>query len=147
MEPFDKDVRVAIYRLFLEFGRAPVAAEIAPELGVSVLEVERSFRRLHDQHVIVLAPGTPYIWMANPLSALPTPYSTEVDGTRLWANCVWDAFGILAMLGRDGRVSARCADGEGELTVEVRADEALPGQPIVHYAVPAARWWDDIGFN
>lgn len=107
---FDNDVRVALYRFFVREERAPVAAEVAAELDASPLEVEASFQRLADAHVLVLTPGTKYISMANPLSALPTPFRVEVEGNRYWGNCIWDGLGTVAMLGGTGRVAARCAD-------------------------------------
>ena len=145
---FDNDVRVALYRYLVEHGGPPVAADIAADLGVRPAEIERSFRRLHDAHVIVLAPGTPYVWMANPFSGLPTPYRAQVGGSTFFGNCIWDAFGIVSMLGGSGRVMASCGDCGDVLHVDVyNRDEVERSDFIVHYAVPASQWWDDIGFN
>ena len=147
-EAFDNEVRVAIYRFFVEKGRAPVPVEVADVLGTSALDVETSFRRLHEGRVVVLAPGTPYIWMANPFSALPTPFRTRVDDRTYWANCIWDALGIVAALGvSEASVDARCPDCSAELEVSVAEGKLVPSEGVVHYAVPAAHWWDDIGFN
>ena len=144
---FDGAVRQNVYRFFVEHGRPPVAAEIAPILGARPVEVEDALRRLHDAHLLVLAPGTPYVWMANPLSALPTPYRSVVGGREFWANCVWDAFGVVAMLGGTGEVRAGCGDCGEDLRIEVADGEVAASVHVVHYAVPAAQWWDDIGFN
>lgn len=146
-EQLDRDVRLELYRLFTEQGHPPVAAQIAASLGVGPLEVEESLRRLHDAHMIVLAPGTPYVWMANPFSAVPTPYkATLADGRSYFGNCIWDALGIVSMLGREGRVGSHCPDcGEG-MSLEISGDD-ITGEGLVHYAVPARHWWDDIGFN
>ncbi len=73
----DTAVRLEVYRFFVDQGRPPVPAEIAEALGMEQASVEDSLRRLADGHVLVLAAGTPYIWMANPLSAIPTPFSVE----------------------------------------------------------------------
>ena len=143
----DGDVRVAVYRLFAAAGRAPVPAEIAQDLGLSQAAVEDALRRLADDHALVLAPGTPYIWMANPLSALPTPYSVMTRGRTWFANCIWDALGVIAMFGGDGVAATWCADCGDRLTVEVADDAVVAGEGVVHFAVPAAQWWDDIGFN
>ena len=145
--PFDNDVRLTLYRFFVDEGRPPVAAEIAAALDARPVEVEDSLRRLHDAHVLVLAPGTPYVWMANPLSALPTPYRVAAAGREFWANCVWDAFGAIAMLGGSGRVRAKCGDCAEDLVVDVNDGVDAPSDYVVHFAVPAAHWWDDIGFN
>lgn len=144
---FDLEIRLATYRSFLDEGRAPVPAEIAEIVGSSPAEVEAAFRRLHDAHVLVLAPGTPYIWMANPFSALPTPFKVSSDSRTYWGNCIWDALGIATILDADSDVVCRCGDCGEVLTLEVRGDELSPQEHLVHFAVPAAQWWDDIGFN
>lgn len=146
-DEFDNEVRVAVYRAFVDEGRAPVAAEIAGLLATAPIEIERSFRRLHDSHVLVLAPGTPYIWMANPLSALPTLYSATCDGRTFWGNCIWDCLGVVAMLGADGSVMCPCPDCGDEMRLEIRDGRLASSDHVVHFAVPAAHWWDDIGFN
>lgn len=143
----DNEVRLAVYRSFVDLGRAPIAAEISEVVTLSPLEVEESFKRLHDAHVLVLAPGTPYIWMANPFSALPTPFSVRARDNTYWANCIWDALGIIAMLGSDGEVSCRCPDCAEPLTLKITNGTLSPVDHVVHFAVPAAQWWDDIGFN
>lgn len=144
---FDNDVRLSLYRFFVEHGRPPVAAELAKILDVRPVDVEDSLRRLHDSHVLVLAPGTSYVWMANPLSALPTPYRVIANERDFWANCIWDALGAVAMLGGTGTVSAYCGDCAETLTVEVDDGAIQRSDFLVHYAVPARHWWDDIGFN
>ena len=145
---FDNEVRVAIYRFFVERARAPVPVEVADALGTSSLDVEGSFRRLHDDRVIVLAPGTPYIWMANPFSALPTPYQVVVGERTYWGNCIWDALGVIAALDApDGIVRARCPDCAEELSVAIENGSLITTEGVAHFAVPAAHWWDDIGFN
>jgi hypothetical protein len=143
----DGEVRLAVYRHFVERGRAPVPAEIGDDLGVAQAEVEEALHRLAADHLLVLAPGTPYVWMANPFSALPTAYAVQADGKEWFGNCIWDALGILALLGSDGVVTTRCTDCGDVLTVEVADGELRDPTGVVHYAIPASRWWDDIGFN
>jgi hypothetical protein len=141
----DVRVRLATYEFFVEEARAPVAAEVAELLDIAPVDVEQSFRRLHDAHVLVLAPGSPYIWMAHPFSALPTSYRARVGDRNYWANCAWDVFGIVAMLGGNGVISARCADCAEVLSVEVIDSDIPTTDHVVHFAVPATAWWDNIG--
>ena len=82
---------------------------------------EDALRRLHDEHMIVLEPDRPEIRMANPFSAVPTPYRVEADGRSWFANCAWDAFGIPIALGVDGHVSATCPDCGETLEVDLVA--------------------------
>ena len=146
-QQLDETVRLELYRFFVAEGRPPMPAELSVALSVSSSDVETSLRRLADAHVVVLAPGTPYIWMANPLSALPSPFRVRARGRDWWGICVWDAFGVIAMLGGDGSVSSRCPDCGEELRVEVRDGKVVDEGYVAHFAVPAAHWWDDIGFN
>ena len=147
LQSIDHEVRRELYRFFVDHARPPVAAEVAAKLGVRPLEIEQSLRRLHDAHYLVLAPGTPYVWMLNPFSAVPTPYLAHVEDKTYFGNCIWDSLGVIALLGGNGRVAAKCGDcGEG-LTLDVRDGELQPRDYVVHYLVPAAHWWDDIGFN
>jgi hypothetical protein len=146
-DSMDTEVRLAVYRYFVERGRAPVPFEIAETIGAEQSAVEDSLRHLAADHVLVLAPGTPYIWMANPLSAIPTSFSVEAAGRTWFGNCIWDSLGIVAMLGGTGRVQTRCPDCGEQLAVEVSENRLSAGTGVVHFAVPAAGWWDDIGFN
>lgn len=141
----DRDVRLFVYRFFLEAGRPPVPVETAAALGSTSVRVEASLRRLADDHALVLAPGTPYVWMANPLSALPTPFQVEAKGRTWFANCIWDALGLPAMLQADGSVRSWCADCAAPMALEVKAGHVQEGPGVLHFAVPAASWWDDIG--
>ncbi|HEX6398959.1 MAG TPA: organomercurial lyase [Actinomycetota bacterium] len=143
---FDRAVRVAVYRHTVAEGAPPSATEIAQEVGATAADVETSLRRLADGHVLVLTPGTASIWMAAPFSAIPTPFSVAVGERRYFANCIWDALGIPACLHEDARIDTHCPDCAAPLRLEVR-DGTLeePDEGVIHFAVPAARWWDDIG--
>jgi hypothetical protein len=141
-------VRLHLYDRFLADGRPPTAAETAEALGLPTEEAEAAYERLERAHVIALAPGTTDVWMANPLSAVPTPFRVITDdGRSWWGNCVWDAFGVLAMVGADGVVDTSCPDCGERLELRVRDGQLEPVEAVVHFAVPAARWWDNIGFT
>jgi hypothetical protein len=142
----DRDVRLAVYRKFVEEARPPTAPEMAVRLGVETLDVEASIRRLADGHVLVLAPGTPYVWMANPFSAIPTPFEVEVGDRLYFGNCIWDALGISACLHADARIRTYCPDCSEPLSLDVRDGRLeASAEGVIHFAVPAAQWWDDIG--
>ncbi len=85
--------------------------------------------------------------MANPFSAVPTAFRVLAKGRSWYANCAWDAFGIPAALGVDGRVESSCPDCGEPYTVDV--DERTIDRPdlLFHCLVPAAHWWDDIVFT
>ena len=146
-DDFDNELRLHVYRFFVDQGRPPLSAESAAALSVSPAEVEQGLRRLHEAHVIVLAPGTFYVWMANPLCALPTPFVVTVGGRQWYGTCAWDALGVVAMLGGTGKVATRCPDCGDPLDIDLTGGEIPQRDHVVHYLVPARKWWDDIGFT
>jgi len=147
MDDLDLRIRAATYRLFVEFGRAPTAIEVAGSGDLSEADVVSGWLRLHEQHALVLNPATAEVRMANPFSAVPTAYRVRADDRWWYANCAWDAFGICAALHVDGRIETSCPDCGEALTVEVR-DECPDDESLLfHCLVPAARWWDDIVFT
>ena len=143
----DNDVRLHVYQEFVEAGRPPSASETADALGVAVEDAEAAYGRLEEARVVVLAPGTLTIWMANPLSAVPTPFRAETERGSYWGNCAWDGLGVIAMLGGDGRLAASCGDCGEPLEFRVRGGELEPVDAVVHYVVPARRWWENIAFT
>lgn len=141
----DGDVRVHLMERFLAEGRPPSVGESAVALDASEEDVAAAYRRLQEQRVIVLAPGTLDVWMAAPLSAVPTPFPVETERGTYYGNCIWDALGIPAMLGCEATIAASCADCGDPLPIRVRNGELRDGDGVAHFAVPAARWWDNIG--
>jgi Alkylmercury lyase len=140
-------VRVHVYSSFVDRGRPPMPLETAAVLGVTTAEVEAALRRLHDDDVIVLLPGTSYVWLAHPFSALAAPFEVESGGRRWDAICIWDALGVLAVLRRDGLVRTLCPDCGEPLELEVRDGQIEDGDYVVHYGVPAARWYEDVAYT
>ena len=135
----DLALRNLVYRRFVELGRAPTMAELAT--------TEEALGRLHERHLVVLEPDRSEIRMAIPFSAVPTPYRVEAGGRSWFANCAWDAFGILAALGVDGRISSSCPDCGEPIALEIAAEQPDDPSLLFHCLVPAARWWDDIVFT
>lgn len=141
-------VRIALFARFAALGRLPSRSEVADAAGVAETDVAAAYRALAADRVIVLAPGTDDPWMVNPFSATPTPFRAEAGGRAYWANCIWDALGVVAMLGGTGAVRTPCPDCGEPIHVEVE-DGRLAAEPglVVHFAVPAAQWWENIAFT
>lgn len=146
MDDNDLGVRNATYGLFVELARAPAPDEVAERLEAGTADVVASWRRLHDAHALVLD-DTGALCMANPFSAVPTPYRVHADGRSWYGNCAWDAFGICAALHADGRIETTCPDCGDAIVVEVRDRRPDDESLLFHCLVPAARWWDDIVFT
>jgi hypothetical protein len=143
----DSGVRLHIYDAFIEVGHAPTIREAATALELPLGEVEASFHRLADSRAIVLRPGTTDIWMANPFSAVPTPFTVRIGDRSWFGSCIWDALGVVAMLGGDGEVETFCPDCKEPLALAVEEHVLRPAEAVAHFAVPAAHWWDDIGYT
>lgn len=146
MDAADLDLRNATYRLFVELGRAPSLTEVATALAVDDATVRAGWRRLHDDHAIVLD-DSGEIRMANPFAARPTPFVVDAGGRSWFANCGWDAFGIGAALRVDSVIHTTCADCGDGLDIEVRAGRPTDAGLVFHVLVPAQSWWNDIGFT
>ena len=147
MDEGDLRLRNHVYRRFVELGRAPRFDEVARELALDREEVEAAMRRLHDAHALVLEGDGARIRMANPFSAIPTPHRVEAAGRWWYANCGWDALGVLAALGEDGRVASSCPDCAEPIELDVRGGSLAAEGHVFHVNVPAAHWWDDIVFT
>jgi hypothetical protein len=147
VDEFDLRVRRATYGLFAERGSTPAVAELARLTESTEQDIAASWLRLHDAHALVLRPATTEVWMLNPFSAVPTAYRVQADGRWWYGNCAWDAFGICAALGVDGRIETVCADCGTELVINVIDERPDATDLVFHCLVPAAHWWDDIGFT
>lgn len=146
MDARDIELRNATYGAFVDLGRPPTIDELTELTGWTAASVRDGWRRLHDAHALVLdAAGE--LRMANPFSAVATPFRVEAAGRSWYANCGWDAFGIGAALHVDSRIAATCPDCGEPIRIEVR-DRRPDDQALVfHVLVPAVSWWQDIGFT
>jgi Alkylmercury lyase len=145
---YDAEVRLWIYRHFVDIGRAPVPMEIAARFHLTPNEVELILHRLQSEaDALVLIPGSPYIWMAEPFSAVPTSFLVRSGDRQWWGNCIWDALAILALLGIDGSVATACPYSGQPLLVTVTKQSLVHAPGVVHFAVAARDWWRDIGFT
>jgi hypothetical protein len=146
MDAADIELRNATYRRFVELGRAPTAAEIAEATARPERDVRAAWRRLHDAHALVLDHAGD-IRMANPFSAVPTPFRVQAVGRDWYANCAWDAFGIGAALHVDSVIDTECADCHEPIRLTVRDGRPNDTDLVFHVLVPAVDWWQDIGFT
>jgi hypothetical protein len=148
VDALDLDVRRHVYFSVVAHGAPPSVAETAAAFGLAEGEADGSYRRLHDAHALVLFPEATDIWMANPFCFAPTPHRVT-SGGRAWnGTCAWDALGIPGALHGDGEIASECACCGEPLALRVENGELVEGADLlVHFLVPARRWWDDIGFT
>ena len=112
---------------------------------MSTGDIEEALRELDGQDVIALVPGTSFVWLAHPFSALDAPFRVKSDDMAWEAICIWDALGVLALTGRSGSVETSCPDCGDPLRLDVSDGEIEASSHVVHFEVPAARWYEDIG--
>jgi len=145
-ETYDTRLRQYIYRHFIREGRAPRVAEIAAALSAPVRKTKAALGRLAQTHAFVLQENGE-LWRAAPFSAVPTAFPVR-SGKRAWyGNCIWDALGIPAMLHQNACINASCGCCNYEMVLRVEEGRLLAPKGIVHIAVPACRWYEDIVFT
>ncbi len=145
MDAFERQVRATVIQTLRDTGRAPTAAAIADMLGEPESHASAALRSLSDEHRLVLVPGTDRVRMAHPFSAIDSDFLVTIGERTRFANCVWDGLSILAILG-DGTLHTHSPATGEPITLLVR-DGAVEGDAIVHFLVPAQRFWDDIVFT
>jgi hypothetical protein len=142
------DLRVRIYSGALAGWGLPSRAELEQALGATRDQVGRGLEQLAAARALVLQPESGEILMANPFSAVPTSFAVRSGVRSWWGNCIWDALGVLAMVGEPGRVVTSCPDCGEELLLDVEDGRCRSAKSVLaHFAVPARHWWDDITFT
>jgi Alkylmercury lyase len=144
-ETFDKRVRLHIYNHFVEKDIAPSIIETAAALSSSLTDIRAAYQRLADGRALVLQ-GNGEILMAEPFSAVPTPFQVEVGNRSWWGNCIWDSLGIPAMLNVDARIVTACGCCNDSMVLEIKNGLLIGTTGIVHFAIPPKDWWKDIVF-
>lgn len=144
---FDIQVKLAVYRHFVDTGNGPSPETIAYRVDSNVESVLDAYRRLRELRVLVLEQDGSSIRMASPFSGVATQHVVESEGVRYHANCGWDALGIAAALHQRVTVHSRCEQSREPLNMKVGLDGPEPSDWIFHIHVPAAHWWDDIVFT
>jgi len=144
---FDKVVRSHVYDYVMREGLLPTIVETSSALSRSSDDVRTSLQRLADGHILVLQKGSGEVLMANPFSAVPTPFFVKAGGRSYYGNCIWDAMGIPAMLKQDATIEASCGCCSTAMNLRITNGSLEEAHGIAHFAIPAAHWWDDIVFN
>jgi len=146
-EDQDISVRAMVYDVAIHTGVPPSIRELSKRLELTAGSVRESLERLAVGKALVLQRDSREVLMANPFSAVPTPFAVHANARLYYGNCIWDALGIPAMLQSDARIESSCGCcGESmELTVQEGVLAECDG--VVHFAIPAHQWWQDIVYN
>ena len=142
-----RDVRIHVFGEAAATARVPQAADISCALGRSEADVRAALHELAVAKVLILAPNDGNIWAANPFCAVPSGFRVAAAGKHYWGICIWDALGIAAAVGSDAVITAPCGDCGAAMTLEVCGGQLVRTEGVVHFAIPAHHWWDNIGFT
>lgn len=150
-EPSDSALdasRIFIYSHIADTGAPPTSDEIATQLHITRNAAIALLRTLGARRQLVLNRESGEIWMAGPMSAVPTRFRVHGEQVSWWANCAWDMLGIPASLSISARVETGCACCSERVTIDVDEERGpLSDEGLVHILVPARRWYEDIGFT
>ena len=141
------EVRVTLFSVAAATGRVPQAPELARTLGRPESDVRAALHQLAAARALILAPNDGEIWAASPFCAVPSAFRVSALGRLYFGICIWDALGIAAAIDAAADITAPCGDCGTPMRVEIRDGELQHSEGVVHFAVPAARWWDNIGFT
>ena len=145
-EAFDTTLRLHIYRQIIDAGRTPSVAQMAAALSAPPRKVRAALERLGKSHAFVVQENGE-LWRAAPFSAVPTAFPVQIGKRSWWGTCIWDALGIPAMLHRDAQIHASCGCCNGEMLLKVSNGRLFGPKGIIHIAVSARYWYDDIVFT
>jgi hypothetical protein len=143
----DSALRREIYTQTLTRGVPPRMADLARALDVEPSVAQAEVSRLAADRIVVLQPCSGELLMVPPFSAVPTPFLIQTSRHNCYANCAWDALGVPLMLREPARVVTACACCGDAMVVDVTLDRPPDTTDVIHFAVPAARWWRDIVFT
>ena len=143
----DLTIRYQIYQFFAEYCRAPLAEELAADLGLPAAEVRVALLRLHERHMIFVDAESGRIRMANPFSAVPTSYRVQAGSKSWWANCAWDTLGIAAALAIDVEIEAVHPLDGSQLSLRVAAGQVSNDDRLVYFPLPCRQWYDDLVYT
>ena len=139
-------LRIHVYDVTLATGRPPLIVDIVETLRVPASFVGAALAELAERHVVVLQPDGELL-MVPPFSAVPTAFVVSTDSFDAFVNCGWDALGAAVMLQRPTTIAASCADCGQAFQLESDGTVVGGGQPLLHFPLPARRWWENVVFT
>ena len=141
---FDDAVRWRVYDVTMREGAPPLASRLSEAMDCPLTGISAALERLAAARMLVLRDGE--ILMAGPFSAVPTPFRVTTSNFSGYGNCIWDALGIAGTLQQDVEIDTSCGDCGAAMHVAVR-DGQVAGSGLIHFALPARQWWQDIVYT
>ena len=147
MDAEPKVLRKYIFDHFYEHSTAPTLEETMQKFGLSREDAFAGFKQLQADHHILLVPGTQRILMANPYSAVTTPFRDYIGDKVYFANCAWDTVSMHVMIARATRIESYCHHCAEPITISLndgKVVSSLPRDPLIFLSMPVARWYDNL---
>lgn len=139
-------LRIFVYDYIVATGRTPTSDAIAKQFGVAPAAARDAVKALKIGKT-VLPDAKGEVWMAGPFSRDKTPYRVVGRKVSWWGNCAWDALGVAVIVGEDVRVETVCTDCRESMTIDVDHQRGPTSDAVVHFLVPAPKWYDDLAFT
>lgn len=137
-------LRHRIYDGIVRTGVPPSLSDLAAGMALPEDDTLALLHALEDRHAVLLTDDRREVLLANPFSAIPTPYRVTAGSVSYWANCAWDMLGVPAALHTDAEIHATYAADGAPATLAVRDGEVSGADGIVHFLKPFRRWYDDL---
>lgn len=144
IQELQDSVRIQINRHIYYNGFAPTATEIAKILNITEAEVKNCLKQLADNHAIVLHPNSVDIWAAHPFALFPTLFWVETEERKWWGNCTWCSLGIASLTKADTKIFTKISGEIEPLRVDVVDGVVIQKDLLVHFPIPAKRFWDNV---
>ena len=128
-----------MYEIVVDIGRIPNIREIDSALEISRADLEEGLSVLVKDHYLVMQPSGE-ILMAQPFSAIPTPFVVSAETKSWYAPCIWDALGIAAMINEDVTIQTSCGDCCDRITLSIASGLLREAESIIHFSVQVQHW-------
>ena len=143
-QEFQDKIRFQVNKYIFDRGYAPEVSDLSELLQASQPEIRKALDDLAADHAIVLHPGTHRIWVAHPFALFPTLFWV-VSGTKSWwGNCTWCSLGIAAIAEQDAAIHTKIRGEAEPLVINVKQGEVQEKNLLVHFPVPARRFWNNV---
>jgi hypothetical protein len=141
------DLRIFVYDHLVANGWPPTLDEIGKHFGITRAVARQELAALNVGKTILVHPESGEIWMAGPFSAAKTDYRVVAGDRSWWANCAWDMLGIPMVVNAPVQVHTKCTDCGSPMLIDCSPSHPPTVDAVVHFLVPARRWYEDIAFT
>lgn len=125
-------LRAAAFRILFESGKPVPAGVLAAELGWEVGEVEAEAAGLEGEGLIRRDAGGGIVGAVG-LSVVASSSEVQVAGRTFWCWCAKTALGVLAALGRGGRIVAHSPSSGRELHLAFEGSRPVSTELVVFW--------------